>query len=151
MTIIREFRLCFYFYYFVLPLRFFFYFSFILVVCYTLFYILHRRNDNFGGNKVMRSNNKMRIKVKSIFIYIYIFFINSKIEFIKKFEILASSTFCDNFYFVSYTSSFRSKRSFIKFFELCFNIFTSHTIFYFTEFYHLKKFWKNFINSILLL
>lgn len=49
-------------------------FFFILVVCYTLFYILHRRNDNFGGNKVMRSNNKMRIKVKSIYIYIFFFY-----------------------------------------------------------------------------
>lgn len=39
------------------------------------FYSLHRRDDNFDNNKIILSNNKMRIKVKKYFIYI--FFINS--------------------------------------------------------------------------
>lgn len=37
------------------------------------FYSLHRRDDNFDDNKIILSNNKMRIKVKKYF-YIYIFY-----------------------------------------------------------------------------
>lgn len=56
----------FYFYYFVLPLRFFSFFLFFFYFTYILFYILHRRNDNFGDNKVMLSSNKMRIEESKI-------------------------------------------------------------------------------------